>query len=258
MKHKIAGAAALMAITSTSALAQGFAGASVEGEFRNYYGDDRDSSSFSLDAGVDFTINSDIGFGGNFSTGRDDDRDVEYTNGTVHGYYAVTESAAFGLFVASDSADDLESTIYGVEFGGRTERSRYEFYFGRSDLENAAGEDDLRIFGASFEFGTSNGFAFGLHHESILGLVSTVVGTGAVVDDVTLGDTALVARYYVTPQASVYAKAGRIGSAARDDENDVTLLGNEDARYFGVGAEFALGERGGNLFGSRTLAGWGF
>ncbi len=257
MSYKIVLSAAIAAMIAPSAFAQGLTGASVTGEYRNYYGDDLEDTTLLLQGGVEFAVANDFGVGANLGFGRfDDAEDSDYTNATLHAFYMVSPTAAVGGFVARDSADNFDSTNYGIEFGGRSNTSRYEIYYGRTDLSgDNVTDEDISIFGASFDVLVGSGISLGLQYESYTGLEGTAE-SGATVDDVTLSDTSVIARYNVTPAASVYGEFGTIGANAF--EGDTTFVSDDDIRYFGIGAEFTFGGQRGNIFGERSLAGFGF
>ncbi|MEJ6402020.1 hypothetical protein [Yoonia sp. 2307UL14-13] len=246
--------ASLLASAALPASAQTFTGGSINGEYREFTGDDVEGNSFTLDAGGDISVGADIGFGANISFGRNDE-DLDYANGTVHGYYVLSPTAAIGLFAAADSIDGDDAALYGVEVGGRSPRGRYEVFYGVTDVEDPFDGDDLTIFGASFEFAIGNGFALGLQYESFTGLPG-VTTEGEILNDTTFSDTALMVRYNITPEASIYAEYGSLLQSAFED--GVSFSSEDDTNYIGIGAEFALGERGGNIFGARSLAGFGF
>ncbi len=257
MSYKIVLSAAIAAMIAPSAFAQGLTGASVTGEYRDYYGDDADGSNFALQGGAEVSVGNGFAVGANLSFGKNNDTDTDYTNGTLHALYMVSPTAAVGGFVARDSGEDVDSTNYGIEFGGRSNTSRYEIYYGRTDLSgDNVTEEDISIFGASFDVLVGSGISLGLRYESFTGLSGTVVGTGATLDDVTYSDTSFIARYNVAPNASVYGTIGTIGGNAFD--GDTTFVSDIDIRYFGIGGEFTFGGERGNIFGERTLIGFTF
>ncbi len=257
MKNKIVLSAAIAAMIAPSAFAQSLTGASVSGDYRSYFGDDADGSSFSLEGGAEVSLGNNFAVSANLSFGKDDDSDADYTNGTLHAIYMVSPGAAVAGFVSRDSTDSANSTNYGVEFGGRSNTARYEIYYGATDLtgDNVT-DEDLTIFGASFDVQVASGFSVGLGYESFTGLSGRRADTGALIEDVTYSDTSIIARYNVVPNASVYGKLGKIAGNAF--EGDTTFFTEDDVRYFGVGAEFTFGGQRGPIFGERTLSGFGF
>jgi hypothetical protein len=257
MSYKIVLSAAIAAMIAPSAFAQSLTGASISGDYRNYFGDDADGSSLSLEGGAEVSLGNSFAVGANLSFGKDNDTDADYTNGTLHALYMVSPTAAVGGFVARDSVDNADSTNYGIEFGGRSNTSRYEIYYGATDLSgDNVTDEDLTIFGASFDVQVTNGISLGLGYESFTGLSGRSVRTGELVEDVTFSDTSIIARYNVMPNASVYGKLGKIAGNAF--EGDTTFFTDNDVRYVGVGAEFTFGGQRGPIFGERTLSGFGF
>ena len=250
--NKITLTSAMMLLIAPTTQAQSLLGASVEGQFRSYY-NDRDDESYTIEGGADIAIGSNYAIGVNLSYGNDDDIDVDYVNGTVHAMYMTSPSTAVGVFVAQDTSDLFDSTNYGIEFGGRSDRARYEIFYGQTDLQDFSLDDELTIFGASFDVMVGAGFSVGLSIEAFSGLDGFAVDTGEPVDDFATSNISFITRYTIADTASVYAEIGRQGTDAFDE--DTSFFVDDDVRFINVGADFTFGGDRGNIFGQRTLVG---
>jgi len=251
--NKITLTSAMMLLIAPATQAQSLLGASVEGQFRSYY-NDRDDESYTIEGGADIGIGSNYAIGANLSYGADDDEDVDYVNGTVHAMYMASPTTAVGVFVAQDTSSDLfDSTNYGIEFGGRSNSARYEIFYGQTDIQDASFDDELTIFGASFDVMVGAGFSLGLSIEAFSGFDGFAVDTGEPVDDLATSNISLITRYTIADTASIYAEIGRQSTDAFDD--DTTFFVDDDVRFINVGADFTFGGDRGNIFGQRTLVG---
>ncbi len=253
MTFRLMTTACIAMLCTTPALAQQFNGGSISAQYKQFTNDDDDQEIFSLLGSAELGLGGAFALGGNFSSfdsGGFDDNEV--LNATLHAMYMTSPNSAVGLFAAQDIADFSDSTNYGVEIGARSERSRFEAYYGFAELDDAP-DVDFTIAGVLFEFGIGNGFSLGLQYESYTA-EDGIIFNGAN-EDLTFGDTAIFAQYQFNDGPSLYAELGQISTRFSSGDENFTTGG--DLEYIGIGASYAIGRNGGTVFGDRTLVGFG-
>ncbi|EBA10862.1 hypothetical protein RCCS2_00232 [Roseobacter sp. CCS2] len=237
-------------------MAQQFNGATVSGAFQSL--DDESVGEYevtSFAGGVEFGISTDFAIGANAEIISSDDFEDDFFIGTVHGMYTAAPGTTFGVFYASETFDDFDTDILGIEGAFTTANSTFEGYLGAVDSDYFGDQDVLRMLGLSLEFGVGSGVSLGIEYESFrLEDGGVVVDTGER-EDASLTDTALFARYSFAQGASVYAKAGRERLFGSDRDDNLRLVGVNSTEYVTVGAEFDFGA--GTTFGSRSLFNFG-
>lgn len=257
MTYRLLITTALISSFSVPAMAQSLNGASIEGELRKYYDDDLDDTSLSFEAGGELALGGGFVLGANLgatqATFFSEDQDDVLTS-TVHAMYMLTPTTAVGLYASQDTSDRFDSTNYGIEAGARSANSRFEIYYGDTDPQGDASDADVTTFGLSFEFNVGQGFSVGFDYEAFTLVDGAALPTGGV-EDLTINDRALVARYSFDNGPSIYAEIGEISASASD--GDTFFVSVNELEYFGIGAEYAFGPKGGNIFGGRTLTGFG-
>lgn len=246
-------AALVIASFATPTLAQDINAASVSAAFTSYTDDEFDNTYTNLKAGVEVGLASAFAIGGNLTVYGGEDIDDTFINGTVHGMYMMSPNTAFGGFLAQDSTNDFDATLYGVEFGTGSESSRAEAYYGVVDTDDLSG--DFSVAGFSFEFAVAPRFTLGIGYEAFTIDDGFTPPGSTDPEDITYSDTSLIARYQFEGGTSVFAEIGQVGFTSATD--DVVFVSANDLEYFAVGAEYAFGRPTGTLLGERTYLGWG-
>jgi hypothetical protein len=240
-------AAALISVAATPIIAQDL-NWSVEGSVRSFTDSELDETLYNLRGGAEIGFGRGFAFGGNLAVADDPDTDTTNVNATVRGMYLVSPTSAAGLFVGVDNTDDTEATSYGIEFGSTFAASEFEAYYGGVDADEFGADTDVSLYGLSAEFALTPAVSLGAAYNAF------TVSEGSV--DVTLGDASLLARYTFNENTSVFAKVGQIGISA--DVGGESFVGSEEAEYIGIGAAYRVGRNGGgNIFGERTIFGFG-
>lgn len=252
MTNKSLITAVLIAATATPAIAQEINGASVEGVYRQYTDDDIDSAVVSIEAGVEVGIASAFAVGGNFAFVDGDDIGEGAASGTLHGMYMYSPSSAIGVFAATGTDDNVDATTYGIEFGGASQVTSFEAYYGIADSDDFGGED-VNIAGFNFAFEISAGFSLGLDYSSFTISDGVIVPGATSPDDLTFSDTSIVARYAFAQGASVFAEVGQISASATS--GGATFVSVNELEYVAIGAEYKFGR--GNIFSDRSYVGFG-
>lgn len=207
---------------------------------------DLEETLFNLRGGAEVAFG--FAIGGNLAVADDPDTDTTNVNATARGMYLVSPSSAVGLFVAADNTDDVEATSYGIEFGSTFGASEFEAYYGAVDADDFGADTDLALYGLSAEFAVTPSISVGASFSAFS------VSAGS--DDVTLNDASLLARYSFNENTSLFAEIGQISASATVDGE--SFAGDEEAEYIGIGAAYRVGRNGGgNIFGERTIFGFG-
>lgn len=254
MTKKYIIAVAVVAATATPTVAQEISGASVSGAYKYFTDDDADLEITSLRAGIEVGLAPSFAVGGNFATFNNGDSEDTVFNATLHGMYMLSPDSALGLFAAQEANEDADVTMYGFEGASSSVNTHLEGYFGFVDSDDLS-DNDLTIAGFSFEFNISGGLMVGIDYESYRIEDGFAPPASAPLEDLTIRDTALTARYQFDNDLSVFAELGQINSTATS--GDTVFVSAEDAEYVTIGATYSFGRSGGNLLGERTILGFG-
>lgn len=255
MKSLVMTATLVAATAATPIVAQSIGGATVKGTFKQFTDDDFDNSATALQAGIDVGITPQFALGGTFHFSEIEDGDDSATGFTGRGMYMSSPNTAWGAFASAESRGDTDVNTYGAEFATGSNLTSFEAYYGVVDSDDL--EDiEFTIAGFNFEFEVSPGFSLGLDYESYrqADAFLTTTGGDTFVDDFTLSDVAIIARYSFADGPSVFAEIGRIsGSASNDDTLFETV---NELEYVAVGAQYTFGRQTGALFSDRTFLGF--
>ncbi len=231
MTYTAALAAAILAVASTTATAQGFTGGSVGIE----YNAPTDGSDF---GGTTYTGGLEYGFLRNFSVALNvsayklENVGTTAANATLHATYHLDDLASVGIFSAADSIEDttgavFTNTIFGVEGGTTFMGGDVGGYLGRLD-----GEDTYTVAGVDGEYALARGFSAIAGFDLLTG------------NDQTNSQISIGAQYEMARGPKFYAKIG----STRED-----FAGVEDVDTFvGIGASVAFGASRGTTFGTRS------
>jgi len=252
--NKFTSMTALLVITlAAPAFAQELSGATIAGKYTSFVDEDFDNTYLSLNAGADINLGSGFGLGGNIALYNGDDLDDSLTNFTFHGTYMMSPATGLGVFVAQESDGTNEATLYGAEIGTGGAASRGEAYFGVLDSDEI--DADINVAGFSYEFAVAPSFFVGIGHESFT-VVDGFTPVGSTEsENLTFGDTSLIARYVSDGGISAFAELGSISATAQSD--DTIYTSENHLEYFAIGAEFATGRPSGALLSERTYFGFG-
>ncbi|MEL6839922.1 MAG: hypothetical protein AAFP85_11565 [Pseudomonadota bacterium] len=255
MSKHILAAAILAMVSATPTLAQQFNGGSVTGQYKQYDDDEFDLESFSFEGGVEIGLGDTFALGGNVSVFEGSAFiEDQVTSATVHAMYMTSPDSAIGLFVSQDVSDFSDSTNYGIEAGAASGATRIEGYYGVAEVD-AFSDVDYTMAGFMFEVAFGNGFAAGLHYESYTVEDGVTVLATSDDEDLTIADTAVFLNYTIQGGPTLYAEYGEIEATFSNDGTD--FIFENELEYFAIGARYALGREGGNIFSDRTLIGFG-
>ncbi|MFZ3584109.1 hypothetical protein ACOI1H_18375 [Loktanella sp. DJP18] len=228
MNHKAALAAAILAVASSSATAQGVTG----GELGITYNAPTNGSDF---GGTTYTGGLEYGFLQTFSVSANaagykfDNIDTTSNNVTLHGTYHLSSTASVGGFYARDDLDGTTADIFGAEGGTEFMGGDVGGYLGRVD----DGTDTGTLLGFDGSYALRNGFS--------------VIGEADVynVDGDTLSQVSIGAEYELAVGPEFYAHIGRVTG---DIDGSSDSVG-----FFGIGAKVAFGATRGTTFSNRSV-----
>lgn len=252
-------AAFIVATTATPLMAQGISGISVELGSTAFTEDDVDFGMADLKGTAEFNIGSQFAVGaslGLYSFAGDDlavdDGELDTTSFTLHGLYLPSPDTALGLFVTSESADYLDDPVnaIGVEFGALTQSSKFDAYYGITDLE--FGDDEYTFGGFSAEFGSGQGWNGGFTYDAFSPVLINVIETGSIIEG-RRTNYAFHAGYDFRNGVGVTASFGRVGLSG--DEGDTNIVALDPQSYVGLRVDYNFGPKGGTFTDNRTLLG---
>ncbi|WP_341365938.1 hypothetical protein [Yoonia sp. BS5-3] len=144
----------LVAAGATTAMAQGFTGATIGLEYSSF----PDIDEF---GGVNYFASAEFGLISQFSAALDlSFYDFEFTesdvsNLTGHAIYAVDSATSVGLFFGQDRIDDVTTELFGIEAAYDFGIGDIQAYFG----SQSDSEDDGTFLGASASYNVGSGFS---------------------------------------------------------------------------------------------------
>ncbi|MCK0094530.1 hypothetical protein MWU60_03015 [Yoonia sp. F2084L] len=249
----------IVATTATPLMAQGISGISVEWGSTVLTEDDRDFGMGDLKGTAEVSLGTQFALGASLGiyafTGDDipfDDGELDTTSFTLHGLYLPSPDTAFGLFVTSESADYLDDPVnaIGVEFGALTQTSKFDVYYGITDLE--FGDDEYTFGGFSAEFGSGQGWNGGFTYDAFSPVLISVIETGSIIEG-RRTNYAFHAGYDFSNGVGITASIGRIGLSGEED--DVEIVAQDPQSYFGLRVDYNFGPKGGTFTDNRTFLG---
>lgn len=219
---------------TTGAFAQGFSGSSLGIEYSEL--DDLGFDKTTFFAALEYELAPGVAVAGNLSYySYADADDLDLTNVTLHGIYALNSDLSLGLWFSQDRIDspidDLEIDNFGVEVGYASGAVSAEGYLGTGEANGT----DLTYVGFDGDYAFGNGF-------SVIGSYKNVSFEEG--GDQTYATAELGAAYTLASGPSFYAT---IGTLMFDSEGG----GSFDDDLYSIGATFNFGGAGGTTFGSR-------
>lgn len=219
---------------ATGAFAQGLSGASLGIEYSELNDLNFDKTTFF--GALEYELVPGIAVGGNLSYySYSDLDDVDLTNVTLHGIYALNSDTSLGLWFSRDFIDssfnDLEIDNFGIEAAYTAGAISLEGYLGTGEVNDT----NLTYFGLDGVYSLGNGF-------SLIGNYARLSADEA--GEQTYTTAELGAAYTLASGPSFYAT---IGTLMFDNEGG----GSFDDDLYSIGATFNFGGAGGTTFGSR-------
>ena len=228
MTHSAALAAVLLA-AATPLAAQGITGGQLGIEY-NAPIDGSDLGGTTYHGGLEYAFNRAFTASVNAAGYRLDNFDTSAGNVTLHGTYALSGAASAGLFVARDSLDDEDATLFGIE--GGTEA--YPGLTAGGYLGAVRGDGyDGTILGIEGDYGLRS-------NVSLIGDADLISGDGLDVGQIALG-----ASYTIDSGPRFTAKVGQ----ARIDDGTT----DETFAFISVGVDVAFGNQRGTTFDTRSI-----
>ncbi len=244
------------ATVASPIMAQSIGGATVKGTFKQFTDDDFDGTATAFQAGIDLGITPQFAIGGSLAFSEFEDGDDSAFSFTGRGMYMSSPNTAWGAFASIQNSGDVDANTYGAEFATGSGSTSFEAYYGVVDSDDL--EDfDFTIAGFNFEFEVAPGFSLGLDYQAYTqaDVFLTTTSGASFIDDFTLSDTAIVARYSFANGPSVFAEIGQISGSASND--DTIFLTVNELEYIAIGVQYNFGRQTGALLSDRAFLGLG-
>lgn len=154
MMSKLLLSTALVVAGATTAMAQGFNGASLGINYTDF----PDLDDF---GGINYFGSAEFGITPQFAAALDisfydfEFGDADVSNYTLHAIYNLDASTSFGLFFGQDQVDEFSSDNLGIEAAYDFGFGDVQGYFGTGD----DGSDNVTFIGASTRYGLGNGIS---------------------------------------------------------------------------------------------------
>ncbi|SEQ24631.1 hypothetical protein SAMN05428995_103347 [Loktanella sp. DSM 29012] len=226
MKSSAAIAAALYAVASTTASAQGITGGQLGIEY-NAPIDGSDFGGTTYSGGIEYGINRSYALSLNAAGYRPDNFDTDATNVTLHGTYHFDDFSSAGIFVSHDDLDDESITLVGIEGGTDIYGGDLTTYLARSN------DDDVTVIGFAGEYAIRDAI-------SVIGDLDYADLDGGSISQFGIG-----AAYDLNGGPTFYAKIGN----ARYDDGTI----DESAGFVSIGVDVAFGAERGTTFDTRSI-----
>lgn len=259
MTYKSIFAACVVATTATPLIAQDILGVSTEFGTLALTEDDADYSTVRLKGTAEVGITQQFAVGASLGyyafDGDDlavDDGDADTASITLHGLYLPSPDTAVGVFFTSESADSLDDAVnsVGVQFGALTASSKFDVYYGVSDLE--FDDEEYTFGGFSAEFGSGQGWKGGFSYDAFSPILINVVNTGSIIEG-RRTNYAFHAGYDFSNGVGVTASIGRLGLSGEEDGVNIDAL--DPQSYVGLSLDYNFGPKAGTFTDNRTLLG---
>jgi hypothetical protein len=125
-----------------------------------------DSSTTTLKSSVEFAIAPTAALQFDLGIASSEFLDDEVFTGAIHGIYHLGPQSSVGLFYSTDSADDADADVYGLEFGYGSGPFAVEAFIGDASVDDDAGgllgvpgSIDGTLYGLQASYGWSRDFA---------------------------------------------------------------------------------------------------
>lgn len=230
MSNKAAIAAAVFAVVSAPAFAQGITGGQLGVEY-NAPTDGSDFGGTTYNGGLEYAISRQISVAIDATGYSTDNLDVSGSNATLHGIYHLSDTASAGIFYGIDALEDADTntSVYGIEGGTEFMGGEVAGYIGLADGDGT----DATLFGVDGAYALNN--AFSLVGEAHISSI----------DDATVSRIQLGAQYEIANGPQVYAHVGNISAGDSSSAEDQTFIG--------IGARVAFGAARGTTFEGHSI-----
>ncbi len=178
--------------------------------------------------------------------------DITSTSITVHGMYLPSPNTAIGVFAGTESTDDIDDNVnvVGLEFGALTQSSKFDVYYGITDLE--FGDEEYTFGGFSIEFGRGQGWNGGFSYDAFSPVSIFVTDTGSFIEG-RRTNYAFHAGYDFSNGIGLTGSLGRLGLSG--EEGDTDIVAEDPQTYVGFSLNYNFGPKGGTFTDNRTLLG---
>ncbi|MFQ1700816.1 hypothetical protein ACJ5NV_09490 [Loktanella agnita] len=228
MLNKLLLSTAILCVSATAGLAQGFSGAEIGIEYSDLT-DLEDFSGTNYYGSAEFDIMQGVAVAGDFAIYDFELGDADISNFTLHGIYNLNPTTSLGLFFGQDNVDDSTVDNIGFEAAYNFGYGTAQGYIGQGD----DGSDQVTYIGAAGDYGLGSGFSV------------TAAFDSADLDDATISKFEFGGEYAL-PAGVKFSAA--IGNLSLDDSGvDV------DENYFSIGASIGLGPKNGTTFNRRSF-----
>ncbi|WP_342075523.1 outer membrane beta-barrel protein [Yoonia sp. SS1-5] len=252
-------AAAVCALVSSAATAQGITGGELGFGYSTFLDDDIDTSLYTFNGGVEIGFSPEFSLGlsgASYSAASGDEDNITDTNITVHGIFNLNDATALGVFVGRDflaeeeidpddpTAEIAEATTYvGAEARTSFAGGSVEGYLGFLDSD-IDGDDDVTqtIFGVEAAYEAAPSF------DVLLGIDSYRVSDDD--ESITVTAVSIGGAYKIAGGPSIYGEFGNVSISGSDGDVDVSF---GDESFVGLGVTYTFGPAGTDgAFGSRS------